>query len=172
MDSENNFNFEVKQIVAQSRQKNVRLKNNPKAKKPSSEQDSDSRASRRPASNSNLKQSVSKDDISSIMAVTRKLQPPSILMSRLHTTVDEESTQGKPTLQQSSIVTRHNISAVSKNQGLRQSKKELSLKDKLLNHVKSTEALDPLKDAEQRDKTFVASYEHFILRKFEPKGRT
>lgn len=98
---------------------------------------SDSRNSNRPVSD--LKQSVCKEDITNIIAMTRKLTQPShlIMTKRQHATIDEmkslEAGQSATIEHAKNCDSKQSLSLNPKN--LRSSKKEISLRDKLLAHV-------------------------------------
>ena len=60
---------------------------------------------------------------------------------------------------------------------MRQSKNRDNLREKLLAHVASNESLEKLQKVEDKAKKeasesiYVSAYEHYALRKYEPKGR-
>lgn len=53
-----------------------------------------------------------------------------------------------------------------------QTKKSLTLREKLLAHVNSRDSFENLKSAQLPDSMLIAATENYVLRRFEPKART
>lgn len=102
-ESESNFNDEVQQILERSihndNQQSTSILHTDQRKRSNSHRKSSSvhcTNSRHSQRITDLKQSVSKDDITNILAITRKLKPQSLLMSKLQSAAKEEEEEDSP----------------------------------------------------------------------------